>query len=200
MFISSTHLFLQIKWENRLLQDNGSVCKVSVDGTDFQIPTTEPYDKSWFSHKFRKPGVRYEVGIGIQTGYIVWIHGPFKAGYTDIQIFRSKIKVKLLKAGERAEADDGYAGEPAACDLPKEMLCGSPAQRKRKAVVRSRHETCNKRFKQFQILKQVFRNDIGRHKDVFTAIAVITQISFTNGNPLFQVDYKTKKATRFINH
>jgi len=163
-----------------------------VDGTDFQIPTTEPYDKSWFLHKFQKPGVRYEVGIGIQTGYIVWIHGPFKACFTDIKIFRSKMKGKLIKAGKRAEADDGYAGEPGACDLPKEMLCGSPAQMKQKAFVRSRHETCNKRFKQFQILKQVFRHEIRRHKGVFTAIAVITQISITTGSPLFQVDYKTK--------
>jgi len=137
------------------------------------------------------------VGIGIQTGYIVWIHGPFKAGFTDIQIFRSKIKVKLLKAGERAKADDGYAGEPAACDLPQRMLCSSPAQRKQRDVARSHHETYNKRFKQFQVLKQVFRNDFSRHKDVFTAIAVVTQISITNGNPLFQVDYKTKNAASF---
>jgi len=121
-----------------------------VDGKDFQIPTTEPYDKSWFLHKFQKPDVRYEVGIGIQTGYIVWVHGP--------------------------------------------------AQRKQKAVVRCRHETCNKQFKQFQILKQVFRHEIRRHKDVLTAIAVITQISITTGNPLFQVDYKTKKAASFYLH
>jgi len=137
--------------------------------------------------------VRYEVGIGIQTGFIVWIHGPFKCGFPDILIFRSAIKGKLLKAKERAEVDDGYAGEPAVADLPKEMLCGSPRQRKRKGIVRSRHETCNKRFKQFGALKQVFRHDIKRHKDVFTAIAVITQITIENGNPLFQVvDYKTK--------
>lgn len=188
--------FVQIRWEDRRVRDNGSICKVSVDGTDFQIPTTLPYDRSWFSHKFRKPGVRYEVGIAIQTGWIVWIHGPFKAGVPDINIFRSKILKKLKEANERAETDDGYAGEPSACDLPKEMLMGSPGQYKRKALVRSRHETCNKRFKQFGCLKSVFRHDLRHHKNVFTAIAVLTQLSIVNGNPLFQVEYKTKKMPR----
>jgi len=81
-----------------------------------------------------------------------------------------------LKAKEQVDVDDG-----------------SPRQRKRKGIVRSRHETCNKWFKQFGALKQVFRHSIKRHKDVFTAIAMIMQITIENGNLLFQVvDYKTK--------
>jgi len=163
--------------ENKLLHDNGLACKVSVDGTYFRIPTTEPYNCSYYSHKFTKPGVRYEAGIGIQTDFIVWVHGPSKYGFPDILIFCSAIKGKLLKAKEQAEVDDGYAGELAVADLPKEMLCGSPRQRKRKGIVWSRHETCNKRFKQFGALKQAFRHTISRYKDVPTTISVITQIT-----------------------
>jgi hypothetical protein len=51
-----------------------------VDGTDFHIREPEPFDPEWYTKKFNGPGVRYEVGIAIQTGYIVWVNGPFKPG------------------------------------------------------------------------------------------------------------------------
>lgn len=48
---------------------------VSLDGTDFRIQ--EPYhpdgiDPSYYSHKFKAAGLRYEVGLNIRTGDIVW--------------------------------------------------------------------------------------------------------------------------------
>ena len=55
--------------------------------------------------------------------------------------------------------------------------------------VRSRQETVNKRFKQWEILVQVYRHDITMHGYVFRAIAVITQLAIENGEPLFPVDY-----------
>ena len=57
-------------------------------------------------------------------------------------------------------------------------------------LVHRRHETINKRFKQFGALKQVFRHDIGLHGKVFRSVAAITQLSIRNGEPLFSVDYK----------
>ena len=133
----------QIKWKNHLLKDNGSICKVTVDGTDFQVQRFLPYDKDWNSHKFaKKQGVQYEVAISIQAG-------------NDISIFRSGLK-SMLKNGERVEADKGYIGEPYYVDLPDKMSGRDSGQHKRKYTVRSRHETCNKRFKQFNCLKNFF--------------------------------------------
>jgi hypothetical protein len=87
------------------------------------------------------------------------------------------------------EADDGYVGEaplrvkcPACVTIPEER----EQMMKR---VRSRQETINRRFKQWQILKQVFRHDIRVHRDVFASIAVITQLAINNGEALFSVDY-----------
>ena len=54
--------------------------------------------------------------------------------------------------------------------------------------VRNRHETVNRRFKQFQVLKQMFRHDIVLHQSVFIAVAVLTQISIENGDELFEID------------
>jgi hypothetical protein len=66
-----------------------------------------PFWSGWKSHKSGGPGVRYEVAVCIQTGHIVWIHGPFPAGsWNDLKIFQMKMKA-LLKPGERVEADGG---------------------------------------------------------------------------------------------
>ena len=55
--------------------------------------------------------------------------------------------------------------------------------------VRSRHETVNKRFKQWGILRQVFCHDLANHRNVFAAICVVTQLAIENGEPLFEVHY-----------
>jgi hypothetical protein len=61
-----------------------------------------------------------------------------------------------------------------------------------KQDVRSRHESCNKRFKEWEILNQVFRHGVDKHRDVFLAVAALTQINIRSGNPLWQVrDYRT---------
>ena len=46
------------------------------------------------------------------------------------------------------------------------------------------------RFKQWGILKQVFRGDIVQHSQVFGVYAIVTQLAIENGEPLFQVDHK----------
>ena len=63
---------------------------LSVDGTDCPIEMT---GKRWYGHKFKKPGVRYEVGVGIKTGDICWIKGPLPCGeYNDLMVFRLALK------------------------------------------------------------------------------------------------------------
>eukprot|EP00171_Calliarthron_tuberculosum_P006568 IDg6568t1 len=73
-----------------------NVCRVSVDGTDFRICEPTPFCPSWYSHKFKGPGLRYEVALAIETGEIVWVHGPFQAGaFNDVAIFRVGLKKAL---------------------------------------------------------------------------------------------------------
>ena len=56
--------------------------------------------------------------------------------------------------------------------------------------VRNHQETVNKRFKNWGILKQVYRHSIPKHGGVFRAIAVITQLVITNGEKLFDCGYR----------
>ena len=72
---------IQIKFKNgHLIADPNQRCKITVDGTDFRIQEPIPFNPKWYSHKFKGPGLRYEVAICIKTGCIVWVIGPFPAG------------------------------------------------------------------------------------------------------------------------
>jgi hypothetical protein len=154
---------------------------VSCDGTDFRIHEQKPFWKGWYSYKYNGPGLRYEVAICIQTGAIVWINGPFPCGkWPDIRIFRNDLK-KELDNGEKAEADNGYQGEPRHIKLPT----GERAQ----SIVRARHETVNGRFKNFGCLSGIFRHGVAKHSSAFRAVAAITQLALDNGEPLFSVNY-----------
>ena len=84
---------------------------------------------------------------------------------------------------EKVEADKGYRGEEHYVNTPP-VEDGEMAQR-----VRSSHEMVNKRFKQWKCLKDVFRHNLAKHHDMFTAVAVVTQLAMENGEPLFNVEY-----------
>ena len=112
LLMAPTIVFLQIKWENRFHGYHGRLCLVIADGTDFWICEPKPFAKDFYSHKFVKAGLHYEVGVCIQTGLIVWINGPFVVGkYNDITNFQSKMIYELLD-WEMVEADQGYVGQP----------------------------------------------------------------------------------------
>ena len=95
-----------------------------------------------------------------------------------------------LEHGERVEADDGYVGEH-----PRYVKCPAgfanpKSTQYMQSRVRSRQETVNKRFKHFEILKVIFRNDLELHGDAMRAIAVITQITINQGEKLFACGYR----------
>ena len=189
MMLSFLAYSTQIKWGKRFSNggDQYRYCMVSVDGTDFEIQEPYPFSPGWYSHKFKGPGLRYEVALAISTGDIVHINGPFPCGnYPDITIFRKKLKT-MLRHGEMVEADNGYRGEYYHVRTPADYH--TEEERREKAVVMARQETANRRFKQFGVLKQVFRHDINVHRVVFEAVVVITQLNINNGEKLFKVSY-----------
>jgi hypothetical protein len=186
-------LSCQIVWENRKKGDVGNDCLISVDGTDVEIPYQDHgCPEAWFTKKFCGHGLRYEIGICILTGWIVWLMGPFPCGdWPDIVCFRYALK-HMLDENERVEADDGYIGEdPAKAKVPgsavhehdRVQLCS-------RGIVRRRHETVNKRIKQFNVVGKgtIFRHDLSFHADCFRACVVLTQLAFENGHPPFPTD------------
>jgi DDE superfamily endonuclease len=181
---------LQIVWENRLQGDTNNDCLISVDGTHFHVKQPTDFDvaKKFFSYKFEKPALSYEVALCIMTGDIVWIHGPFPGSFHDITIFRDSL-LSHLEAGERVEADDGYIGEaPHHVKCPRSFTNPKETTRMQQ-LVRSRQETVNARFKDWGCLKQSFRHDLVKHSNCFRSVAVLTQLSIDSGERLFKVIY-----------
>ena len=163
-------------------------CLLSVDCTDFGVLNL---GSAFSSHKLKgKSAVRYEIALDILKGDIPWIYGPLPAGHwPDVKIFCHSLR-QWLDEDERVEADDGYIGE-ARWKVKCPASFPNPAEKEAmQSRVRSRQETVNKRFKQWENLKQVFCHDVMLHGTVFRAIAVITQLAIQNGEPLFSVDYK----------
>ena len=148
---------------------------MSIDGADFRVPNHGP---QFSSHKYnKKSALRYEVGLCILTGDIVWINGPYEAGvWPDISIFRDSL-ISFLEEYERVEADDGYIGEhPAKVKCPKGF---------------ANLETINKRFKHFQCFNVPWRGgNLCLHGDAFRLIAVVLQLSINNGEKLFECGYR----------
>ena len=128
--------------------DGKTRCLISIDGTD--VPIHEPGDRSsiWWSHKFNGPGVRYEVGVCIQTAEIVWFRGPFPCNVSDREIFDTFLAQKLIP-GEGVEADSGYRGRD---QIFTPGIAKTRAERKQKSQVRGRHENVNSRLKVFGVM------------------------------------------------
>ena len=144
----------------------------------------------------KEPGLRYEVAVSIIQGDIVWVNGPFACGlYNDWTIFNQFGLKDALDLNERVEADDGYrGGDPEYCKTPSGVFhdCERRAARRR---VMGRQETVNRKFKEWQILNNVFRHDIKKHSMVFRAIIVITQVRINNGEKLYSCwDHRDRKG------
>ena len=122
LFISSI-CFVQIIWEDRFVGDGANDCLVSIDGTDCPFEMLQGSVKAWWSYKLKRSALRYEVGVCIKSGSIVWVNGAYPPGdWPDIVIFRHLL-IDLLGFGERVECDDGYMGEaPESCVIPKNCI------------------------------------------------------------------------------
>ncbi len=161
----------------------GNDCTMTVDGTDFRIPPKGIVEKgnAFASHKYAgKSALRYELGVDILTGNLVWIQGPYPAGkYTNIRFF-NKVLHHFLEPGKQVEANEGYCSHPDKIKCPRNDP--NPAEnRAMQGRVSVHHETLNGRLKTWGILSQVFHHRITMHGNVFRACAVVTQLTLKNG-------------------
>ncbi|KAF0738930.1 hypothetical protein Ae201684_005301 [Aphanomyces euteiches] len=172
-----------INWDNRF--DNAhpeATLFVSLDGTDFRIREPSEFDPCWYSHKFHGPGLRYEIGICIATGWIVWAHGGVPCGsWPDLRLARDAF-CSFVGPNEMTLADRGY------CD-PRYFIYPRPGRDdvRRQKEVMARHETCNRRLKQFRVLGGVFRHQLYLHPICFHAVVNLTQLMIELGEELYSV-------------
>jgi hypothetical protein len=175
----------QIRFENRKIGSIANTCvHLSVDCTDFSTVDWKPFDPSRFTYKFHGPGLRYEVAISIAKCYIVHIRGPFLPGkYADLTIARTGLH-HMLPRGEWYLADRGYRSSHSPA-ITFDMLQNDHDKERMKRI-RGRHETINRRFKEWGILSQKYRHDEDLHCFVFNCVAVLVQIDINQGHNVWQ--------------
>lgn len=179
----------KIKWPSDL-ECEGNVWIVSVDGTHCWIkePTHAEFsqDRRYFSHKFSKAGVNYELAILLWESRLVWMKGPTRAGLNDIQNFvNGGLKEKLLLMGKKAIGDGGYCGHQSTVVTPNGADLRNVKKFKSRAL--KRHEKFNGMIKNFDCLKGRFRHSIPRFATCFEAVCVICQYQMENGRPLYNI-------------
>ena len=186
--VSASHTVCtcQIVWP----EDNSNeifIC--SVDGTHCLIE--EPRDKAkskdpaFYSHKFHKAALNYELGVSVFKNQLVWINGPFPAAINDITIYRQYGLKDKIPPGKKLIADNGYRGEKDTIATPS--IYDDVALKLFKRRARARQESFNQRIKIFQCLSTRFKHTLGKHKIVFEAVCVIVQYQIESDNPLFDV-------------
>lgn len=149
---------------------------VSLDGTDCRIQEPTPFNKKWFSHKTKGPGIRYEIGISIGKGDIVWASGGLPCGdWPDIKMAKDQY-LRYAKS-EITLADRGYRFK---------HYFKKPSNTYEKTLL-ARHETLNGRLKQFEILSGRFRHPLKKHPRVFHACVNLIQVSIDCGEQLFEL-------------
>lgn len=184
------------RWNNKETGDTREpIFIITVDGVHCPIlePTLRNFEenKPFFSHKFHRAALDYELGISIFTQQCVWVSGPYPAGTNDITVFRASLKGRMQEARDRndvdyrALGDRGYRGERNYISIPSSHDEEEVRDFKGRAL--SRHETFNGRLKNFDALQQLFRHSIAKHNQCFRAGVVIVQTSLENGSPLFEV-------------
>lgn len=110
---------------------------------------------------------------------MVWAFGGFPCGeYPDLTLAREAF-VLALNDDERAMLDKGYKD-------PRFITPNEENSYRYKRIM-ARHETVNKRLRQFYILRVEFRHERQKHSMVFHAVANLTQLNIENGNPLFNI-------------
>jgi len=95
-------------WDNRYFEDIGNKSLVMLDGTDMHVQMK--FAESFLSHKMKENAVKYEVGVCITTGRIIWIHGPSRAAEHDISVAQQAL-VPFLDDGKMVVANSGYRGK-----------------------------------------------------------------------------------------
>ena len=177
------------------MHDKGNQALVTINSADMRCEMG--FNKKFYSHKFNGNGVRYEVGVCIATGEIVWISGPFRCGIKDLTVSREGgLLGGALEEGEMVETDCGYEGEKWFIKTPSGFHTRTNKEKGMKSQAAARHETVNGRLKIFEVLETRFRHDLVFHSSCFRAVAVITQLNFKLGKMApYQVEYYDDRRT-----
>lgn len=75
-------ILYHFKWGDNKIGESYGAAHLSVHKADFKILEPNPFSPLWFSHKLNRPGLRYEVSLGIKSGRISSANVPYLCSTT----------------------------------------------------------------------------------------------------------------------
>ena len=167
---------IKLKQNNRKsrgidLEDGKSVMYVSVDGTDVRLQEPTPFNRLWYSHKFRAADLRYEMGVSLVSGETVWLYGPFPDGLHNDQSILNRNLVGRLDENEKVLGDRGYRSPRIV-----HSLGASNEKERREKLLRAYHEQINGKIKSFSSISQRWRHELHKHSTCMFAVVNIVQL------------------------
>ena len=122
----------------------------------------------------------------METGWIVWINGPFACGaWPDLRIVRDSLNGSL-EPREFYIADGGYYDGYNYAVTPTGYHLYSNRVR---ALVRARHKNINRRFKTWKCLSSRWRHPLEKHGMVMRAVANIVQVGLMTDERTWDIHY-----------
>ena len=112
------------------------------------------------------------------------MNGPFEASYNDKTIAKTQGLQEMVPDGKLIIGDKGYTSLDF-ITTRNSLDCRAVKAFKKRAL--ARHETFNKRLKDFKCLAERFRHGEEKFKFAFEACVVMTQINMDLGAPLFDM-------------
>jgi len=178
----------KIRWDEDLSKDD--IWVLSVDGIHCWIKEPKhpvwSQDRKYYSHKYGKAGLMYELGICLSTNRLLWMRGPFPAGTSDTTVARKEgLVAKLRRLGGKAIGDRGYNGQPNEISTPNAHDNKGVQLFKRRALMRQ--ENFNGLIKNFDITNKRFNRNHQRFEVAFEAVCVLCQYKIEIETPLYDI-------------
>jgi len=154
------------------------VINVVLDATECPIQRPHHWyvQSLYYSGKKKRHTIKYEIGIHLLTGRIVWIAGPIPGSTHDITLCRRSGILTMLLPGEFIMADKGYIGEaqiitPFKTPTTTQKLFNSQLGQLRVIV-----ENTYGRVKHFRCLKHEWTHDLSLHPLTFYFICQLVNL------------------------
>lgn len=178
------HFKWQIKFSRRLANRNRRI-NVIIDATECEIERPgDARQKLFYSGKDKRHTLKYELGVEVTSGFIVWLFGGAPGHMHDLDISRTSGILNHLLPGELILADKGYIGvdrfltpvrQPV---TDAQWVINSFISKKRVLV-----ENVIGRVKVFHCLVQPWRNDLALHPIVMDVLCNLTNLEFLSAPP-----------------
>ncbi|KAJ3329049.1 hypothetical protein HDU76_008741, partial [Blyttiomyces sp. JEL0837] len=161
---------------------------IYIDGVDFLIREEHPFNRHLFSSKMKHAALRFIVGTAPNTSAIVCLTGGVPCGaWPDLKLAQATI-LKDLPKGEMAAADKGFRGDPRVMTYIDGATTDAEKRHNQNIKnMKARHDTVNKRLKDFRILQDMSRTSIERYRMFVLAVAQVVNIKIQR-EPLFSFE------------